>query len=200
MNAAEAATRSPGRPAGRLQTVVVLAVTAVVIAAVAFLMGGGLGKDGGLTTVTLTGNVAAAAPVVGGLPPGFTAMTYDGKPVSMADYAGKPLWLTFGASWCPDCRNEAPDVEAAYQKYKAQGLNVLAVFIGESATDISGYAGRAGLTFPIAVDEQTAIASLYRNMGLPTHYFIAADGTIRDLRIGALDPADMDREIAAILK
>ncbi len=199
MNAVEAASQSPARPAGRLQTVVVLAVTALVIAAVAFLMGGGLGKNGGITAVTLTGNVAAAAPVVGGLPPGFTATTYDGKTVSLADYAGKPLWLTFGASWCPDCRNEAPDVEAAYQKYRAQGLNVLAVFINESPSDIAGYAGRAGLTFPIAVDERTAIASLYRNMGLPTHYFIAADGAIKDLRIGALDPADMDREIAGIL-
>ncbi len=199
MNAVEAAPRSPRQPAGRVQTIVVLAVTALVIAGVAFLMGGGLGKDGGITAVSLSGNVAAAAPVVGGLPPGFTATTYDGKAVSLADYSGKPLWLTFGASWCPDCRNEAPDVEAAYQKYKAQGLNVLAVFISESPADIAGYAGRAGLTFPIAVDERTAIASLYRNMGLPTHYFIAADGIIKDLRIGALDPADMDREIAGIL-
>jgi peroxiredoxin len=200
MSATEAATGSPRSGAGRLQTIVVLGVTALIIAAVAYLMGGGLGKNGGVSDVTLTGSVAGAAPVVGALPPGFTATTYDGKTVSLSDYAGKPLWLTFGASWCPDCRTEAPDVEAAYQKYRAQGLNVLAVFISQDKDDIAGYASRAGLTFPIAVDEATEIASLYRTMGIPTHFFIGADGHIKDVRIGALQPADMDREIAAILK
>ena len=101
------------------------------------------------------------------------------------------MWLTFGASWCPDCRTEAPDVEAAYQKYQAQGLNVLAVFISEPADATSpSYAQRAGLTFPIAVDQQTTIASAYRTMGIPTHFFIGADGKIREVRIGALDPDD----------
>jgi peroxiredoxin len=199
MSGAEAVTQPAGRPAGRLQTIIVLGVTAVVIAAAAYLAGGGLGKNGGVTDVTLTGSVAASAPVVGAVPPGFTATTFDGKKVSLADYAGKPLWLTFGASWCPDCRTEAPDVQAVYQKYGSQGLNVLAVFINEPAADIAAYAGRVGLTFPIAVDEQTQIASEYRTMGIPTHFFIGPDGKIRDVRIGALGPSDMDHEIAGIL-
>jgi cytochrome c biogenesis protein CcmG/thiol:disulfide interchange protein DsbE len=199
MNAADIAARSSGRGAGRLQTIVVIAVTAAVIGAAAYLLGGGAGSNGGITDVKLTGNVSAAAPVVGGLPPGFTATTADGKKVSLSDYAGKPLWLTFGASWCPDCRAESPDVEAMYQKYQAQGLNVLAVFINEGQSDISTYATRAGLTFPIVVDESTSIASLYRTLGIPTHFFIGADGKIKDVKIGALHPDDMASEIAAIL-
>ena len=202
MNAAEAAAQAPaaGRVAGRLQTIVVLAVTAAVIGIGALLMGaGGFGQNGDVSQVTLTGDVADTAPVVGAVPPRFSATTYDGKALDLADYAGKPLWLTFGASWCPDCRSEAPDVEAAYQKYRAQGLNVVAVFISESPTDIGSYAGKVGLTFPIAVDQQTKIASKYRTMGIPTHFFIGADGKIKDVKLGALDPATMDSEIQAIL-
>jgi peroxiredoxin len=199
MNAPDIASRSAGRGAGRLQTIVVIAVTAVIIGAAAYLVGGGTGSNGGITDVTLTGAVAATSPVVGGTPPAFTATTYDGKTVNLSDYAGKPLWLTFGASWCPDCRSESPDVEAMYQKYRAQGLNVLAVFINEGQSDISTYATRAGLTFPIVVDESTSIASLYRTLGIPTHFFIGADGKIKDVKIGALHPDDMAREIAAIL-
>lgn len=200
MNAANAAVGATGRPAGRLQTVIVLAVTAVVIGAAAVIMGGGaFGQSDGLSTVTLTSTVADAAPVVGATPPGFSATTYDGKTVSLADYQGKPLWLTFGASWCPDCRAEAPDVETAYQKYQPQGLNILAVFISESSTDIASYAQRAGLTFPIVVDQQTVIAGKYRTMGIPTHFFIGADGKIKDVKLGALDPATIDSEIQSIL-
>jgi len=202
MSAAETAVALPagGRVAGRLQTVLVLAITAVAIGVAAMALGtGGLGQSEGVTQVELTGDTTGAAPVVGAIPPTFTATTYDGKPISLASYAGKPLWLTFGASWCPDCRAEAPDVEAAYRKYAPQGLNVVGVFISESASDIAGYAGRVGFTFPIAVDQSTAIASRFRTMGIPTHFFIGADGVIRDIRVGALDPATIETEIQAIL-
>ena len=197
MSAAGVAARPTGAGAGRLQTLVVIVVTAIVIGVAAFAMGG-TGTDG-VTQVNLAGDVAGAAPAVGAVPPGFSGLTYDGTPVSLADYAGKPMWLTFGASWCPDCRSEVPDVEATYQKYKHQGLVVLGVFISETAADISGYAGRAGLTFPIVVDERTIIASTYRTMGIPTHFFIGADGKIREIRIGALHRDDMDRAVAALM-
>ena len=198
MSAAGIATRPSGRGAGRLQTIAVIVVTAVAVGGRAWVVSGP-GATDGLTSVNLTGAVAGKAPGVGDLPPGFTARTWDGKTVSLSDYAGKPVWLTFGASWCPDCRSESPDVQAAYDKYKARGLNVLAVFISESKDDIATYATRAGLTFPITVDQQTRIASLYRTMGIPTHFFIGADGRIKDIRIGAIHPDEMDREIAAIL-
>ena len=202
MNAAEAAVAAParGRVAGRLQTILVLAATAAVIGILAVVLGGGgFGQSDGVTDVNLTANVAGSAPVAGAIPPGFSAVTYDGKTINLKDYAGKPLWLTFGASWCPDCRAEAPDVEAAYQKYQAQGLNILGVFISESSNDIKTYADRVGMTFPIVVDQNTVIASQYRTMGIPTHFFIGADGKIKDVKIGALDPATMDSEIKAIL-
>jgi cytochrome c biogenesis protein CcmG/thiol:disulfide interchange protein DsbE len=197
MSAAGMTVRPAGRVAGRLQTAVVLVVTAVVIGAIAFLIGGP--GDDGVTKVDLGGDVAAAAPAIGAVPPDFTAVTYDGKTVHLSDYAGKPVWLTFGASWCPDCRTEAPDVEATYQKYQAQGLVILGVFISEPAADVAGYAQRAGLTFPIAVDQNTVIASTYRTLGIPTHFFIGSDGRIREIRIGALRADDMDRAVAAIM-
>ncbi len=73
------------------------------------------------------------------------------------------------------------------------------MFISESAADISSYASRAGLSFPITVDEQEAIAAAYRTMGVPTHFFIGPDGRVREVRIGALSKDDMARSIAAIM-
>jgi cytochrome c biogenesis protein CcmG/thiol:disulfide interchange protein DsbE len=176
--------------AGRLQTVAVIAVTAIVIGALAFLFGG-LGPG--------TAGLVGKPPAVGELPPAFTATTWDGKTVSLADYAGKPLWLTFGASWCADCRMEAADVEATYLKYQAKGLALLAVFVAEPASDVSSYAQKAGLTFPIAVDSHRVIDQLYWNNGYPTHFFIGTDGKIREVKIGGLHADDMDRAVAALM-
>jgi len=198
MNAANAATRPAGRMAGRLQTIVVIAVVAVVVGVLAW-SASGAGMSDGVTKIELPAGAAANAPVVGSVPPDFAGMTSDGAPISLSDYAGKPVWLTFGASWCPDCRVEAPDIEAAYQANKDKGLAVVGVFISESAGDIASYAGRAGLTFPITVDQQETIAAAYRTMGVPTHFFIGPDGKVREVRIGALSKDDMARSIAAIM-
>ena len=198
MNAANATSRPAGRLAGRLQTIVVIAVVAVIVGILAW-SASGAGQTDGVTKVELPADAAAAAPVVGAIPPNFSGLTYDGKAVSLADYAGKPVWLTFGASWCPDCRTESADVEATYQANKDKGLNVLAVFINENASDVASYAARAGLTFPIAVDPNADIAAAYRSMGIPTHFFIGSDGKIREVRIGALSRDDMARAVAAIL-
>lgn len=198
MNAANAASRPNGRMAGRLQTIVVIAIGAVVIGVLGY-SALGIGQTDGVTRVELPANAADVAPQVGAAPPSFSGVTYDGKPVSLADYAGKPVWLTFGASWCPDCRTESHDVEATYQANRAAGLVVLGVFINEPATDVAGYAQRAGLTFPIAVDPNADIAAAYRSMGIPTHFFIGSDGKIREVRIGALSRDDMARAVAAIM-
>jgi len=198
MSTAGTTARPAGRIAGRLQTIAIIAVTAVVLGVLIYAASGQKPSDG-VTEINLGSGAAATSPVVGGVPPAFTALTYDGKTVSLADYAGKPVWLTFGASWCPDCRTESADVEAVYKANKDKGLNVLAVFIQEPATDVSGYAQRAGLTFPIAVDQQAAIADAYRTMGIPTHFFIGPDGRIREVRIGALSKDEMDAAVAAIM-
>jgi cytochrome c biogenesis protein CcmG/thiol:disulfide interchange protein DsbE len=196
MNAARLTTGAAGRGAGRLQTILVIVVGVIVLGTLAYVASGPGAADG-VTQVDIA--VSGKAPAVGDLPPAFTATTYEGGKVSLADYAGKPVWLTFGASWCADCRTEAPDVEATYQRYKDRGLNLLGVFIGESASDVSAYAERAGLTFPIAVDEADRVASAYQTLGIPTHFFIGADGRIEQIRIGALSKDEMDRAAAALV-
>jgi peroxiredoxin len=197
MNAANAASPS-GRMAGRLQTIVVIAIVAVVVGVLAY-SALGIGQTDGVTKVELPANAADVSPQVGSVPPNFSGVTSDGTAVSLADYAGKPVWLTFGASWCPDCRVESADIEATYQANKDQGLVVLGVFINESADEVAGYAERAGLSFPIAVDPNADIAAAYRSMGIPTHFFIGPDGTVREVRIGALAKDDMARAVAAIM-
>ncbi|HEX5827651.1 MAG TPA: TlpA disulfide reductase family protein [Candidatus Limnocylindrales bacterium] len=196
MSAAGVAARSSGRGAGRLQTILGIVIGVVVVGTLAYVASGPGAADG-FTEVDIA--ITGKALAVGDVPPAFSGVTADGTPVSLADYAGKPVWLTFGASWCPDCRTEAPDLEAAYLAWKDRGLNVLGVFINEPAADVAAYAERAGMTFPIAVDPNADIAAAYQTLGIPTHFFIGADGRIEQIRIGALSRDDMDRTVAALL-
>jgi peroxiredoxin len=198
MDAAQVpASRPTGLGAGRLRTVLVLAVVAVLVVVAVLaqdLVGGG--DDG--VTVRPGAAVTGEPPRAGDQPPDFEATAIDGSAVSLAALRGQPTWLTFGASWCPDCRAESPDLQAAYAKYGPQGLAIVGVF-DEGAEAAKAYAERVGFTFPLVADERGAIADAFGVYGIPIHFFVGRDGTIRDVRIGRLTPSDMDQAIGQIL-
>jgi peroxiredoxin len=68
--------------------------------------------------LAMSGNQAA---------PDFTLNDTDGKPISLASYKGSYVLVDFWASWCVPCRQENPNVIAAYQKYKGKNFQVLGI-------------------------------------------------------------------------
>jgi peroxiredoxin len=201
---ARAVTAKGGRTArarqGRGATLAIMVVTAVIIAAVAFMVNQPAAGAQGVTSVTLTGEAAGEAPTVGKPAPDFVATTIDGKAVRLSDLRGTPVWLTFGASWCQPCRAENPDIQATYQKFADRGVVVVAIFISEDAPAVSDYADRVGLTYRKIADPDTRIASEYRIMGIPSHYFIDSSGVLRQLKLGSLDTGAMEAALAGILE
>jgi len=182
----------------RMGTLLVLAVTAAIVMAGAYVVGRPSAAEAGVQKVTLTGSGTGAAPKVGTPAQDFTATTVDGKTVSLSSFKGQPVWLTFGASWCAACVAEAPDVEAAYQKFKAGGAVVLSVSISEDSATARDYGGRLGLTYPTLADPDTRVASAYRVNGIPAHYFIDKSGVLRSMKTGGLSPEQMDNALTAI--
>ena len=182
----------------RATTLAVMAITAVVIVAVTFFVNQSKASADGITSVELSGAATGAAPTVGQPAPDFRATTVDGKTVRLSDFKGKPVWLTFGASWCQPCRAENPDIKAVYEKAKAGGLEVLAIFISEDAAAVRDYADRVGLAYDKVADPDTTIASQYRILGIPSHFFIDSAGVLQEMKIGSLDQAGMEQALEGI--
>jgi peroxiredoxin len=181
----------------RWGTILVLAVTTVLVMGAAYLVNG-RGDDSGVRAVSLSGPRTGAPPEIGKLAQDFTATTVVGREVSLSDYRGKAVWLTFGASWCAACQAEAPDIQSTYQKMKDRGVEVLSVSISEDEATVRDYGDRVGLTFPTVADPQTRIASAYRVLGIPAHYFIDRTGVLREMKTGSLSPEKMTDALAAI--
>lgn len=181
----------------RVRTLAIMLVVGAAIVGATYVLDGS--QASATTTVRLTGDTSGPRPIVGMAPPTFKATTVTGEAFDLASLAGRPVWLTFGASWCGDCRAEAPDLQATYARYAPEGLAVVSIWIEETDADVRGYAGRVGLTFTMISDPNTALASRYRTYGLPTHFFIGPDGLIREVRLGGLPPEEMDRLVRSIL-
>lgn len=173
----------------RFGTLVVLLVTAALVAGGAWLVNGqrsDAATAAGTTVVTLPGVSTVPAPKVGAPAQDFTLSTVDGKTVSLDQFKGRPVWVVFGASWCAACQAEVADIQAAHEKYGPQGLVVLSVNINESQDAVRSYAKRVGTSYLVGADEQSAIADAYRVSAIPAHFFVDRRGVLKEIRQGGV--------------
>lgn len=80
---------------------------------------------------------AASALVVPGLSLGATATDFSlrnllNKEISLGDFAGKVVFLSFWAQWCGPCKVEMKHLHAFHKELNDKGLQVLFVSIDEA--------------------------------------------------------------------
>lgn len=125
--------------------------------------------------------------------------TPDGAPLRLADLAGRPAWIVFGATWCAPCREEIPALRDAYSRAGGE-LELVWVSISETADAVAGFAADQALPFPVALDRTGAVAERYGVWGYPTHYFLDASGAVRARYLGPMTADLTDQYLALILE
>jgi thiol-disulfide isomerase/thioredoxin len=126
-------------------------------------------------------------------PPHFSGSTVDARPVSLRELHGRVVLLNFWATWCAECRPEMPVLEGLHRELGPRGLVVLGINARERRDAIRRYAVELGLTFPLVLDTDGKINSLYGVVGIPTTILVGRDGRAVALGVGprawASDPA-----------
>lgn len=95
--------------------------------------------------------------------------------------------LNFWATWCPPCREEMPLLQQVYEEWigKPPSVVVLTINMGESQAEVARYLQSQNLSLPVLLDIRQDVTEKYSITGIPTTFFIDADGVIRDIKIGA---------------
>jgi peroxiredoxin len=123
----------------------------------------------------------------------------DGNAVRLADYAGRPLWIVFWATWCVPCQEEATDIRDLFHLHRADNLVVLAIDTQEPTAAVREYALAKHLDYQIALDPAAAVKDLYGGLGLPSHFFLDGSAVIRDRYFGQLTRPLMEQHLQAIV-
>jgi cytochrome c biogenesis protein CcmG/thiol:disulfide interchange protein DsbE len=133
----------------------------------------------GLVFLLLYGlELRSAPPLASGHAPAFSLTTFDGQKFSSAELQGKAVVVNFWASWCIPCRDEAPALQRAWDKYHDKGLVILGVDYVDTEPEAKGFITEFKQTYPNGPDVGTRISQDYHISGVPETYFIGKDGKL----------------------
>ncbi len=149
----------------------------------------------------------------GALAPDFLLETLEGDDLRMSSFRGRPVVVNFWATWCTSCREEIPQLAAAYDRFSDDALVIIGVDLQESVAAVRRFADEFGMQFPVVIDKDGRVADRYRLLGVPTTYFIDRDGLVRSVFTGpflaegqsttaqgAITESQLERRIGEILE
>ncbi len=131
--------------------------------------------------------------------PEYTA-PWTSDTLNLADLRGQGVVLNFWASWCKPCEEEAAALEAAWQKYKDQGIMFVGVDYLDQDPAAKRYLQKFNISYPNGPDLASKISKRYTIRGVPETFFIDPQGNIVGCRkIGPLGDAELEQRIAEIM-
>lgn len=135
---------------------------------------------------------------------GNALLNQDDKPISLADYHGKVVFLNFWATWCPPCQREMPEIQKLSEKYQnSEDIAILTVVMpGGQEMDAAGikkFLKEKGFTMPVIFDDGR-LSSSFQITSLPTTYMFDRDGNVYGSVVGQLSSDMMENIIDRTLK
>ena len=116
--------------------------------------------------------------------PDFELLDIDGKVHRLSDYRGQVLIVNFWATWCPPCRAEMPSMQRAWEKVEPEGIQMLAINVGEDEETIFDFTADYPVNFPLPMDRDSTVVQAWPVRGLPTTFVVDPDGRLVYRAIG----------------
>lgn len=87
--------------------------------------------------------------------PDFSGPLLDGSEFHLSTTAGDVVVLNIWGSWCPPCREEAPDLQAVYDEVESDGVQFVGINTRDTEIAAQNYEDEFGVTYPSVFDPKS---------------------------------------------
>jgi len=113
--------------------------------------------------------------------------SFEGDFLSLSDYQGKVVVVTFWATYCQPCHRNLQNLKKLYPLYKDQGFEVIAISLDDNEEVVTQHMHKLGVNFPVTLKAYTSGSKMLQNvMGTPTNYLIDRKGNIVKKQFGLM--------------
>ncbi|UOZ06067.1 cytochrome c biogenesis protein DipZ [Amycolatopsis sp. WQ 127309] len=129
----------------------------------------------------------------------------NSSPQTMAGLKGKVVLVDFWTYSCINCQRSIPHIKDLYSRYQADGLEVVGVHTPEFAFEhdkgnVEAATKKFGITYPVAIDNETSTFNNFRNQYWPARYLIDATGQVRYFKLGEGDYDQTENLVRQLLQ
>jgi thiol-disulfide isomerase/thioredoxin len=107
-----------------------------------------------------------------------------GRPISIAEFRGKIVFINFWTTWCLACVIEMPSMEKLHQKFKDKDFVMVAINLQESASRVKQFYKEYKLTFTTLLDTTGDVGAGLGIRSIPTTYILDKNGRIIGKALG----------------
>jgi peroxiredoxin len=143
---------------------------------------------------------APAAVAASGEAPRFRLPPVHGRGMVHLQVDGAhPVVVSFWASWCGPCRDEASYLRRAYRSFRPEGVRFVGIDHRDSLSSAREFLARERIPYPSAFDPGGSMALRYAAIGLPTTFVVGADGEIAYRITGRVDGDNLRWALSRVL-
>ena len=147
----------------------------------------------------LDSEVVGGHPLYGEAAPEIDLETLDGERITLSSLRGRPVLINFWATWCTPCREEFDLMIEAYAEHAGADLEILGIIHDDAAEGARAFAADKGADWPMLLDPDDVAWNAYLGLGMPTSFFVDAEGIVRAFSLGGFTEEGLVRQLETIL-
>jgi thiol-disulfide isomerase/thioredoxin len=136
---------------------------------------------------------------IGDPAPRLVVQQVGGGTVDLGNLLGSPVWVNFMGTYCPECLDEFPLMNGFAVRYADDGLVVIAVDVREDEGTVAAFSSSLNVMFPLGLDPDGSAQRAWEAFALPVHFWVDAEGVVRDGALGGVGADVMARGLGLIL-
>lgn len=130
--------------------------------------------------------------------PLFVAPALDGHLLSSGDWRGRVTIVSFWATWCMPCLQEAADFVALRRRYPGR-VEVIGLSVDEGDPDtVRAWVAAHGVDYPVAIANAALQARFGGIEAVPTSFVLDAEGRIVQKHVGLYPAVVYDLAVRAL--